>query len=124
MAASSQNHKSLVTMEVTEAMAMLHGIQFATEMGLRPIGIESDSSSIVSAINSKDISRSDVGLVLSDIIQLIDSLSVIHVVFVPHNCNTVAHSLAKFSLSVVEPLLWLEDSPPCVEALVLAEASL
>ncbi|KAL5804675.1 hypothetical protein ACOSQ3_031475 [Xanthoceras sorbifolium] len=123
MATSAQNYKSLVMVEVAEAMTLLHGIQFAAEMGLGPIGVESDSSSIVSAINSRDIPRSDMDLVLYAIIQFIDSLSVIHVVFVPCNCNAVAHGLVRFSLFVVESLYWLEDSPSYVEALVLAEAS-
>ncbi|KAL5826604.1 hypothetical protein ACOSQ3_018443 [Xanthoceras sorbifolium] len=123
MAASTQNYKSLVAVEVAEAMAMLYGVHFAAEMGIGPFGIESDSSSLVFMINSRVIPRSDVGLVLSDIIQLIDSSSVIHGVFIPRNCNAVVYGLARFSLSVVEPLHWLGDSPPCVAALVVAEAS-
>ncbi|KAL5759692.1 hypothetical protein ACOSQ2_018530 [Xanthoceras sorbifolium] len=60
MAASTQNYKSLVAVEVTEAMAMLYGVHFAAEMGIGPFGIESDSSSLVFMINSRVIPRSDI----------------------------------------------------------------
>ncbi|KAL5789467.1 hypothetical protein ACOSQ2_004355 [Xanthoceras sorbifolium] len=123
LAASAHNYNSLVTVEVAEAMAILHGIRFAAERGTGPIGVENDSLSLVFVINSKDIPHSDVGLVLSDIIHFFYSLPAISVGFVPRKCNAVAHGLAKFSLCVVEPLHWLEDSPPYVEALVMAEVS-
>ncbi|KAL5857344.1 hypothetical protein ACOSQ3_004802 [Xanthoceras sorbifolium] len=123
VAALAQNYQALVSVEVVEAMAIPLRIQFATDLGIGPIGIESDASSMVSVINSKDIHRSDVCLVISDIIHLVHSFYVKHVEIVPRKCNVVAHGLARFSLTVDKPMHWLEDSPPCVEALVSAESS-
>ncbi|KAL5752652.1 hypothetical protein ACOSQ2_023159 [Xanthoceras sorbifolium] len=54
---------------------------------------------------------------------VLDQLPVIQVAFVPRLCNAVVHDLARFSLSLVEPLHWLEDYPFCVATLVKAEAS-
>ncbi|KAL5750721.1 hypothetical protein ACOSP7_025324 [Xanthoceras sorbifolium] len=121
MGATAQNYNSLVSVDVAEAMALLHGLRFAANIGVGPIGIESDSSSIVSAINSRSLPRSDVGLVLADIYHSFYFVSISHVRFASCRCNTVAYSLARFSLSISEPLYWLEESPPCVAALVSTE---
>ncbi|KAL5736173.1 hypothetical protein ACOSQ2_030961 [Xanthoceras sorbifolium] len=114
MAASAHNYNSLVSVEVAEAMALLHEVHLAAEMGISPIGFECDSSSIVSAINSRITPCSDVGLVLSDIYLSFESIPVILVSFIHCKCNAVVHCLVKFSLFVVEHLFWLEESPPCV----------
>ncbi|KAL5796525.1 hypothetical protein ACOSQ2_001345 [Xanthoceras sorbifolium] len=121
MGATAQNYNALVSVDVAEAMALLHGLRFATDIGVGPIGIESDSSSIVSAINSRSLPRLDVGLVLVDIYHSFSFVSVSHVRFASRRCNTVTHSLARFSLSVSEPLYWLKESSPCVAALVSTE---
>ncbi|KAL5784108.1 hypothetical protein ACOSQ2_006500 [Xanthoceras sorbifolium] len=48
MGASAQNYNSLVSVDVAKAVAELHGIQFAADIRIGPIGIESNSSSILS----------------------------------------------------------------------------
>ncbi|KAK3222306.1 hypothetical protein Dsin_009331 [Dipteronia sinensis] len=46
-----------------------------------------------------------------------------HILFASKKSNLVAHSLAKMALSNNEDMFWLESVPPCVEMLVLADAS-
>ncbi|KAL5735074.1 hypothetical protein ACOSP7_032935 [Xanthoceras sorbifolium] len=121
MGATTQNYNSLVSIDVAEAMALLYGLRFTADIGVGPIGIESDFSSIFSAINFRSLPRSDVGLVLADIYHSFSFVSVSHMRFASRRCNIVAHSLARFSLLVSEPLSWLEESPPCVAALVSTE---
>ncbi|KAL5741815.1 hypothetical protein ACOSP7_028547 [Xanthoceras sorbifolium] len=100
MAALVEPFDLRVSVLVAEAMAIRRGIQFAVELGFSSVGIESDSSSLISLIINKDPPLSDVGLVVSDIIQLVSSLSISFINFVPRSCNGVAHAITRFGLSI------------------------
>ncbi|KAL5838434.1 hypothetical protein ACOSQ3_015603 [Xanthoceras sorbifolium] len=100
MAALVQSFPLLVSVEVAEAMAILRGIQLASKLGVLPIDVEYDASSMVSMIIAESPSLSDVELVIADILQLKFSLSISQTSFVSRSCNRVAHKLAKFGLSV------------------------
>ncbi|KAL5787645.1 hypothetical protein ACOSP7_004594 [Xanthoceras sorbifolium] len=124
MVALSQSYPLLVSIEVAEAMAIRRGILLVVELGISPVGFESDALSLISSIVKGDPPLSDVGLIIVDIIHLVSSLSISHISFASRLCNDVAHGLAKFGLSFSEPLVWIEDAPPCVEALILSESLL
>ncbi|KAL5794703.1 hypothetical protein ACOSP7_003297 [Xanthoceras sorbifolium] len=85
----------------------------SSELGFHPVGFESDASSVISSILSRDPPLSEVGLVISDILALVSSLSVSHISFAPRSCNGVAHQLARFSLSIPNFLAWIEENQPC-----------
>ncbi|KAL5851498.1 hypothetical protein ACOSQ3_006616 [Xanthoceras sorbifolium] len=114
----SQSYPLLVLVEVTEAIAIRRGLQLVSEIGLSPVGFESDASSLVSFIVKKDPPLSDVGLVVADIIHLVSLLSVSHISFVHRSCNGVAHRLARFGFSILDFLVWMEEVPSYVEDLV------
>ncbi|KAL5738691.1 hypothetical protein ACOSP7_031452 [Xanthoceras sorbifolium] len=124
MASLSQSYPLLVSVEVAEAMAIHRGLQLAYEIGLSPVGFETDASSLVSFIVKKDPPLSDVGLVAADIIHLVSLLSISHISFVPSSYNGVAHRLAKFGLSISDFLVWMEEVPLCVEDLIQSEPRL
>ncbi|KAL5776794.1 hypothetical protein ACOSP7_009720 [Xanthoceras sorbifolium] len=79
VAALAQRYPLLVSVEVAEAMAIFRGLQFATEMGIGPLVMESDASTLISLIKVENPPLSDVGLVISDIIQFKISLFIKHV---------------------------------------------
>ena len=62
--------------------------------------------------------RSDMGVIISDIMLLIKS-EPISVSFVSRKVNMVAHNLAKLALSSVKDCFWLEFCPPSMKSLVL-----
>ncbi|KAL5773127.1 hypothetical protein ACOSQ2_013051 [Xanthoceras sorbifolium] len=124
LAALYQSYLLLVSVEVAKAMAIRRGILLAVELGISPVGFESDASSLISSIIKGDPPLSDVGLIVANIIHLVSSLSISHISFTSRLCNGVAHGLAKSGLSLSEPLVWIEDTPPCVEALILFESLL
>ncbi|KAL5862027.1 hypothetical protein ACOSQ4_003323 [Xanthoceras sorbifolium] len=55
----------------------------SSELGFHPVGFESDASSVISSILSRDPPLSEVGLVISDILALVSSFSVSHISFAP-----------------------------------------
>ena len=67
---------------------------------------------------------SEVGIIISDIKNMLLQIQCVAVSFVPRLANKVAHCLAKYALSCSEDRFWLEEYPPCVSLIVLAEAQM
>ncbi|KAK2652364.1 hypothetical protein Ddye_012220 [Dipteronia dyeriana] len=85
--------------------------QFASEVGLWPCIFETDALSVVNLINDHIVPCSEIGLILRDILVLLESFPSFSIGFVPRNGNMAAHRLAKFVLGVESSGLWLEDCP-------------
>ncbi|KAL5751843.1 hypothetical protein ACOSP7_022026 [Xanthoceras sorbifolium] len=122
MVALVQSYLLLVSVEVAKAMTILRGIQYALELGIMSVGNESDASTLVHSSKAEDPPLPDVGFVIYDIIQLKVYLSILHVNFISCKCNEVAHKLTRHGLLIKDSMILIEDVPPCVEALILAES--
>ncbi|KAK3193730.1 hypothetical protein Dsin_025040 [Dipteronia sinensis] len=75
MACSSQCICATFSPQVAEVEAILRGLQFARDSELLPATIESDVVVVVKWINEKSNIRADVGLILDDILSLINSMA-------------------------------------------------
>ncbi|KAL5758152.1 hypothetical protein ACOSP7_020763 [Xanthoceras sorbifolium] len=122
LAALAEPYPVLVSVVVAEAMVIRRGLQFASALGFHPVGFESDASSAISSILNKDPPLSEVGLVISDILALVSSLSVSHISFTPRSYNGVAHQLVRFGLSIPNFLAWIEEDPPCTVDSILSDS--
>ncbi|TXG47906.1 hypothetical protein EZV62_027200 [Acer yangbiense] len=89
------------------------GLQLAHDTGLEPVVAETDAVVVANWITESIMIYSDVGLVIADILPLIQSMRCRSMGYVSRKAN-VAHFLAKMVLSNSEDLYWMEDSPPCV----------
>ncbi|KAL5843684.1 hypothetical protein ACOSQ4_009642 [Xanthoceras sorbifolium] len=96
---------------VAEATTMLLGLQFSADIGVSPAVLEHDSFIVVSAIKLKETLLSSLGLVIGDIKTLLGDFPSCSVVFVSRQANMVADSLAKFTLTLVSCLFWIDDFP-------------
>ncbi|KAL5808887.1 hypothetical protein ACOSQ3_029578 [Xanthoceras sorbifolium] len=114
----------LLPVECAEALAILEGLKFAASMGVFPIGVESDTASVVGAIRSNKPPRSELGLIVDEILEFVIGFLVLSFCFCSRLCNSVAHGLAKFGVSSSSPCIWLEETPLCVEHLVSSIFSL
>lgn len=121
MASCAQNLTMAFPPLLAEAVGILRSICFAWESGLSPCLVESDSQVVVSMINSGVAPISNVGLVISDILDLVNASPFCCVCFAPHKANMVAHCLAKLGLSNVFDSFWMEEVPPCMALVVLGE---
>ncbi|KAK0583808.1 hypothetical protein LWI29_003361 [Acer saccharum] len=103
---------------IAKAMTILRGIHFVADTGLLPAVMESDAKSVVELINTKCCSCADVGVIISDILALINFFN-ISVSFVPRKANMTAHALTKLALVFDRDLFWMEEHPPCLESVIL-----
>ncbi|KAL5753363.1 hypothetical protein ACOSQ2_023870 [Xanthoceras sorbifolium] len=109
--------------EIAEATAILRGIQLALDAGLHPFVVESDNLNVVNLILAKEPPRSEIGLVISDILNLLVSVDFISISYVPRTVNSVTHDLAKFTLSIFDDRIWIEEVSNCIEPLIRADNS-
>ncbi|KAL5802837.1 hypothetical protein ACOSQ4_031142 [Xanthoceras sorbifolium] len=83
----------MLFVECAEVLAILEGLNFATEVGLGPVGVGSDAASVVSSIQAKTPPLSELNLIISDILLLLQTFSIRSFAFRPCQCNMVAHDL-------------------------------
>ncbi|KAK3211934.1 hypothetical protein Dsin_016640 [Dipteronia sinensis] len=84
---------------MAEALAILWGIRFVRDSGRWPCQIESDSQVVVSLVNSVKVPVADIGLIISDIVKLMDTSPRCVLNFIPRKANMAAHCLAKLGLN-------------------------
>ncbi|KAK0579669.1 hypothetical protein LWI29_029558 [Acer saccharum] len=84
------------TPQVAKALAILHGIEFARDMGLVPTKVESDALGVVNLIQGKGIPFFNIWIFFSDIKDLLSSVPIVSISFVTRKVIMVAHSLAKW----------------------------
>ncbi|XP_040987666.1 uncharacterized protein LOC121235384 [Juglans microcarpa x Juglans regia] len=100
-----------------EAVAARRASSFCAELGLQHIILEGDSLSVVKAIQHKEDSWSDTGLVIRDIKVMLSKFLSWSVLHVHREVNVIAHHLAKFALSCQDDCILIEDYPPCIQHL-------
>ena len=109
--------------EETEARAILFGLQAAFDAGLRNLEVESDCLNVIKMLKGHT-ARTVTQVIVNDILSLSNLFSFCSFSFVNRVCNKVAHSMAQLSLSFEEKRVWLEDHPPDLLSLVLADKAL
>ncbi|KAL5818617.1 hypothetical protein ACOSQ4_022459 [Xanthoceras sorbifolium] len=107
----------------SELAAMKKGLELARDTGFSRLIVESDSFTLVKAINSAAFLLSEVGIIIRDIAALIRSLDVFSVSFIPRKANIFADALAKLGLCSIGESIWMEDTPPSIFPLVLKDSS-
>ncbi|KAJ1426662.1 Ribonuclease H-like superfamily [Sesbania bispinosa] len=100
-----------------EALGLKLSLQFALDMGLIDLIVESDCSPLISAIQRSSKGSPLFKLTALDCFlfhQEFHNLSFNHVI---RACNGVAHALAKFACSHPN-MIWVEESPVCIDHIV------
>ncbi|KAK3212816.1 hypothetical protein Dsin_017522 [Dipteronia sinensis] len=100
MGSSAQRIEANFSPRIAEAVAILHGIVFAKDMELLPAVVGSDALGVVNLINTSSAISADVGVVLSDILNIISTGGIELVQYVPRRAYMVAHSIAIMALSI------------------------
>ncbi|KAK2661231.1 hypothetical protein Ddye_007764 [Dipteronia dyeriana] len=121
MASSAQKVLVGFLVPVAGAVAILKGMQFACESGLNPSIFESDAQGVVNIINSRVPPLSEIGMVIYDILRLLDGPLTFAVAFVSRTANSTAHGLAKLGLKVVNNLYLMEEYPPGLVSTVMGD---
>ena len=97
-----------------EAKPMEVGILFAWDLGLKNIVAEGDSLAVVQAIKrsiTPAISIKKVTAGISWWLKNFDNWKISHA---RRSINIAAHSMGKEAKSILESVIWVEDSPPFI----------
>lgn len=101
------------TAEVAEAVSLLHGALFASEMEVSHAIFESDALSlIIQSINSEDV-RGEIGHILQNIKSIASSFSWCSFQHLKRDGNRVAHELAKVARDSGVSQVWKRGNSHC-----------
>ncbi|GMI70524.1 hypothetical protein HRI_000721700 [Hibiscus trionum] len=100
-----------------EALAVVHGLHFAFEMGFRRVTVESDSLTTVKKLQAKEEDKSKVNWLVRNSQILGENFSVCNFSFIPRNGNKPAHAMARVCLTSSSERIWVEEAPDSVERL-------
>ncbi|KAL5758057.1 hypothetical protein ACOSP7_020668 [Xanthoceras sorbifolium] len=114
LVASAQKFATGFLVSIAEAVAVLKGLQLALELDLLPVIVETDFLDVVTTINNPSVYFSEVGLVISDIVDLLGRCPRSKVLYVPRLANIVAHTLARFALEIDSDRFWQNCYPNCI----------
>nr|XP_023880097.1 uncharacterized protein LOC111992470 [Quercus suber] len=101
-----------------EARAVEEGVRLAWDLGLKKIVLESDSLSVVNAVRVPSLSPSSILKVVEGTrleLCCFDEWDISHT---RRSGNSAAHVMAKYAKSVSDCIIWVEDTPPLIAALV------
>nr|POE71500.1 hypothetical protein CFP56_34310 [Quercus suber] len=122
LAALSKKVEGVQDAEVIEALALRWAIRFATETSFDCVIIESDSLSVVKAIQDTVESICHIGHIIDDVRHLAKAMKSCEFHHKKREANQVAHTLARNAIHVDTMLAWLEEIPPCVSDVIRLDA--
>ncbi|KAL9444373.1 hypothetical protein AB3S75_017539 [Citrus x aurantiifolia] len=111
IAAAVSTVKSSGDVELSEAKAVLWGMQAAVKAGATSIILESDSTGVIELINNKRSTLTETFWVIFDILETKKIFQNFKAQHVPRMCNFLAHDLAKLALKKSDPCIWLDEFP-------------
>lgn len=106
-----------------EAEACVAAAEGVVELGLHRVIFESDSLTLVSALQGRHYDLAPIGVLLKEVRSLcIGSLESFTFQFAPRGCNAVAHSLAQYGLRAESECTgWEGSAPDCISAVVASD---
>ncbi|GLT40487.1 hypothetical protein SLA2020_146210 [Shorea laevis] len=111
-----------VSAEVAEACSIRRALQWAHDLSIRRIILESDCASVVAAINSDNLNlNSSLGNVLLDCKTMVTFFAYCGINHVRRTGNAIAHELAKRALTAEGDEFWIEGVPTSIAHLVTGE---
>ncbi|KAK1571845.1 hypothetical protein Q3G72_023991 [Acer saccharum] len=115
LASFCRNVKANYQPQIAEALAILDGLRLVVSRNWLRVVMESDALVVVQAITLKVPPSSEVGVVISDILSLVERFSAVSFLFVPRLLNRVAHGLAKWALNHEALALQMHGNKGCLE---------
>ncbi|KAK8992980.1 hypothetical protein V6N11_049038 [Hibiscus sabdariffa] len=104
-----------------EALAAIHGLRFALDLGCMLVVLESDSLIIISKLRSVVDDLSILRPYIADTRSVSQAFAYCRFAFTPRSGNEVAHCLAHLGKDSIVKMFWFEEVPPQASALVQAD---
>ena len=122
MAGLSARGPSVVSSEKAEVLACRKALEFALDSGFRDLVVEGDNITVMRTMVSPRPNRSKLGHIYVDICMLASGFRSLSVECVKRSANSVAHCLARHACQLDEDMVWLEESPPALQALYFLDS--
>ncbi|XP_075661638.1 uncharacterized protein LOC142631378 [Castanea sativa] len=106
-----------------EAMAVEEGVQFARDLCLNQIVVESDSLGVVNSFCHPDLCQSSIRKVVEGARLGLRCFEAWEVTHTRRGCNTAAHILARNANFVNNSVIWVEDIPPMIVDQVIKDVN-
>lgn len=113
--------RGISDVDIAEALSARHGLQIASEAGLRNLVLEVDCKKLFLYLSEKIHEISPFGKIVSDIIEFASHCSCISFSHVKRQGNKVAHLLAQLCKSDMELRVWIDEAPVEVASAVLLD---
>jgi hypothetical protein len=102
-----------MTPEIAEALALRRALSLAGAEGFEKLIVASDCLSLVQRVNSSEIDRSQVGVVVQDIKAIASGFSLVSFTHIYRQCNVAAHTLARSAEQFVS-VVFKNSIPDCI----------
>ena len=109
---------------VIEAMAARAAVQLVLDLKLDRVSFEWDSRQVITALQCQDNNYTSYGHLIAETHNKTLSLQSFKFEHVGHTANSVAHVLAKKSISIESSYLWLSSMPHDVISILQADLAI
>ncbi|KAK8576205.1 hypothetical protein V6N13_090682 [Hibiscus sabdariffa] len=106
---------------VAEARACEQAVALTSELGFRRAIVEGDAISVISKMTSTKSDRSHISPIIHNVQYLTSGFESLTFNFVRRSLNPVAHSLAQLGWSFPMCMVWIEEAPHEVDALLSSD---
>ncbi|KAK8975405.1 hypothetical protein V6N11_057499 [Hibiscus sabdariffa] len=121
LASSTYPNNFISDPEVAEACACEQAVALTAELGFRRAIIEGDAISVISKMKSTKSDRSHISPIVHNVQYLKTGFVSLTFNFVRRSLNSVAHSLAQLDWSFPMRMVWIEEAPHEVDALLSSD---
>ena len=104
-----------------EAKAFEAGLQLARDMGFQDIILEGDSLILVRALCGLSSPPSTIDSMVVGMQLLCSDFRTVYISHVRRQGNKPAHILAKYALGINESVVWIEETPCCIEQALIQD---
>ena len=120
MATKTVKYQGAMNAKQAEAAAGREGVRFAGELGIRTLILKGDASTMFKSFSNSKENLSYSGLILSKAYDLASTFF-FKAQYVPRNCNSVAHKLARLAKNEGSKE-WINEAPPCIASVLILDA--
>ncbi|XP_030963608.1 uncharacterized protein LOC115984735 [Quercus lobata] len=106
-----------------EVLAARKALELTIELGFDNITLEGDSEVLINSLAKGGNSLAHYGHLLADTHVLMIRFSSLSLSHVKRNCNSLAHALARRASSTPDLSIWMEEIPPDLNSVYMADLS-
>ena len=104
-------HQELCSADI-EAIVAGWALSFALDVGVKRAILEGDSLTVIEGLMEEERLLVPLGLLIEDANQLSQCFDKLLYFHTKRDCNTLAHSLARYALDILDFLVWMKNVPP------------